>query len=111
MGLRVLNLCQNTSNSFLLYIIDENAHCTVKEKTLAICPKLDSRESCLTSRDSRNYPINNVQLYGTDCAWCPNGPCMWAVNNQRCQPIDWLIKTTEVRAIETCLNVDIKGEL
>ena len=53
------------------------------------CDQLKDRESCLTSTESRSGMHFGKVIFGTDCVWCPNGPCT-GNNRVRCEPKSWM---------------------
>ena len=73
--------------------------CSTKDKTSA-CDIILDRSDCLTTIESRSLIMSNVQLQGSECGWCPNGPCT-TNNANRCEPIIWL-EANSVTGFETC---------
>ena len=73
--------------------------CTSRTKSQE-CWKLRHRLECLTSTESR------ARFDGTDCVWCPNGPCT-SKNDNQCEPQGWLVDKG-VTDFETCAKQGIK---
>ena len=70
------------------------------------CYKINDRGTCLTSTDNRNVEFHGVQLFGSNCHWCPDGPCT-SHNANRCEPEPFL-KSKGVKGYETCMQGKIK---
>ena len=66
------------------------------------CYLIADRETCLTSTDSRNEDYDGVQIFGSNCFWCPDGPCT-SHNANRCEPEPFLI-SKGVNGYETCIQ-------
>ena len=65
------------------------------------CADIQDRETCLTSIESQRDQDNGRQIYGSDCAWCPSGPCTKR-HSSRCKP-EFLLQAKEIEGFETCL--------
>ena len=65
------------------------------------CDQLNDRESCLTSIESRSGVHFGKNIFGTDCVWCPNGPCN--ENQNRCEPKS-LMDGQHLSNYETCIQ-------
>ena len=70
------------------------------------CHLIKDRGTCLTSTDSRNMIYAGEQLFGSNCNWCPDGPCT-SNNANRCEPEPFL-KTKGVNGYETCIKGKVK---
>ena len=70
------------------------------------CYSIEDRSTCLTSTDNRNLEIDGVQLFGSKCHWCPDGPCT-SYNTNQCEPEPFL-KSKGVKGYETCKQGKIK---
>ena len=73
--------------------------CERRDKT-SDCSGIRDRHTCLTTTESRDIKVSNVQLKGSVCGWCPNGPCTGNIANQ-CEPSIWL-EANSVTRFETC---------
>ena len=69
------------------------------------CDQMKDRESCLTSRESRSVVHFGKDIFGTDCVWCPNGPCT-GNNRVRCEPKTWM-EGQGLTNFESCLQSTI----
>ena len=65
------------------------------------CVDIQDRETCLTSIESQRRSELGRQIYGSDCAWCPSGPCTNR-NSSRCKP-EFLLQAKQKHGYETCL--------
>jgi hypothetical protein len=79
--------------------------CTARTVSNA-CTANRDRISCLKATESRKRTDSDVQIYGSECVWCPNGPCTGASNN-RCEPSIWLDKRAH-SGYEPCDGNQIK---
>ena len=70
------------------------------------CYLITDRETCLTSTESRNENSDGVQIFGSNCHWCPDGPCT-SHNGNRCEPEPFLV-SKGVNSYETCMKSKIK---
>ena len=66
------------------------------------CSYIKDRGTCLTSTDSRNMVIDGVQLFGSDCVWCPDGDCTPGSGNQ-CEPKVFL-ENKGIKNFEACIH-------
>ena len=93
-----LKAYQIASNIFLFNVVD---FC-VRRTRSAVCAHLQDRESCLTATESRREVLQGGEIYGSECAWCMNGPCTSNIADFRCGPKSWL-QAQGIKDIETCL--------
>ena len=70
------------------------------------CDLIKDRSTCLTSTDSRNEEFEGSPLFGSNCHWCPDGPCT-SDNANRCEPEPFL-KIKGVNGYETCIKGKVK---
>ena len=70
------------------------------------CDLIKDRSICLTSTDSRNEEFEGSPLFGSNCHWCPDGPCT-SHNDNQCEPEPFLI-SKGVKGYETCMKGKIK---
>ena len=66
------------------------------------CHSINDRRNCLTTTESRSLEVFGVQMYGSNCAWCPNGPCT-VISKGKCEPSNWLV-AIGVREFDTCFK-------
>ena len=72
------------------------------------CSTLDDRKGCLTSIESRRQIEQGGQIYGSDCAWCDDGPCL-KNGSSMCQP-ESMLQGMGLGNYKTCLDVKYDGE-
>ena len=66
------------------------------------CYAITDRRTCLTTTESRSLVDHGVQIHGSYCAWCPNGPCT-ANNIHKCESSKGLA-AKGVTEFETCFK-------
>jgi len=61
--------------------------CLSRDLPPSPCYTITDRTQCLSTTESRSQIIDGVQIFGTDCIWCPNG--CGGLNTARCEPKNW----------------------
>ena len=84
---------------YILYLRKE--HCAARDKR-SPCNGITDLPTCLTSIESRSGVVSGVELEGSKCGWCPNGPCT-GNNDNKCEPSNWL-EAKGANEFETCLE-------
>ena len=80
------------------YLINIGKDCS--RTSTQSCIDATNRKSCLQSSESRLSEQSKGLIHGSDCAWCPSGPCS-ADGKHRCEA-ESVLEASNVEAYETC---------
>ena len=82
----------------IYYLIKIYKGCSRTSKSA--CIDATNRKSCLKSSESRSSEQFKGLIHGSNCAWCPSGPCS-AEGKHRCEA-ESVLEASNVEAYETC---------
>ena len=94
-------ICFDTNH----YLIGIGKDCS--RTSTSACIDATNRKSCLKSSESRSSEQSKGLIHGSNCAWCPSGPCL-AEGKHRCEA-ESVLETSNVHIYETCyegMNID-----